>query len=111
MDGEGHTQRVAEFIDASGHDFTLVSLREVGEILAELGFADIELHDRRDWYLEEAMGELARLRGPLRDVFNQRWGEEATQDETEFWEVLVAALREGAMRPGHVRAVKPAVSI
>lgn len=110
-DGEGYTPRVTEFIDASGHDFTLVSLREVGEIVAGVGFADIELQDRHDWYLQEAMSELARLRGPLRAEFVDRWGEEATQDETEFWEVLVATLREGAMRPGHVRAVKPAISL
>jgi hypothetical protein len=34
-------------------------------------------------------------------------GQEATQDETEFWEVLVATLGAGALRPGHIRAVRP----
>ena len=40
----------------------------------------------------------------LKDRLQER--EEATQDEITFWEVLVAALEQGAIRPGHTRAVK-----
>jgi phosphoethanolamine N-methyltransferase len=105
-DGDALTPMVEEFITASGHDFTLVSLRELGRILEKVGFADIELEDRRDWYLKEATGELEKLRGPLNAQFLELWGEEATQDEITFWEVLVAALEQGAIRPGHTRAVK-----
>lgn len=36
-DGESLTPSVDEFIDASGHDFTMVSLREIGEIVEKLG--------------------------------------------------------------------------
>lgn len=106
-DGEAFTPLVNDFIEASGHDFTMVSLREIGEIVQRLGFEEIELSDRQAWYLNEATAELDKLRGPLRDKFLQLWGEEATQDETTFWEVLVAALNEGAIRPGHIRALKP----
>ena len=107
-EGEAVAPLVREFITASGHDFTLVSLREMGEIVEKLGFVEIDLADRQAWYLEEATAELGKLRGPLKAKFLELWGEEATQDETEFWEVLVAALGEGAIRPGHIRAVKPA---
>ena len=107
-DGDAMTPMVEEFITASGHDFTLVSLRELGGIVAEVGFVEIELEDRRDWYLEEATGELEKLQGPLNAKFLELWGEEATQDEITLWEVLVAALEKGAIRPGHIRAVKSA---
>ena len=105
-DGDALTPMVEEFITASGHDFTLVSLRELGKILEKVGFVEIELEDRRGWYLKEATGELEKLRGPLNAQFLELWGGEATQDEITFWEVLVAALEQGAIRPGHTRAVK-----
>jgi ubiquinone/menaquinone biosynthesis C-methylase UbiE len=106
-DGENVAQRVQEFIAASGHDFTLLSLREIGNIVENLGFIEIELVDRQSWYLKEAISELEKLHGPLKQVFIERWGEKALADEIGFWEVLVAALEEGAMRPGHIRAMKP----
>ena len=107
-DGEALTPFVERFVEASGHDFTLVSLQEMGAIVEGLGFADIDLEDRQAWYLQEATAELEKLRGPLKPQFLERWGEEATQDEIAFWEVLVAALEQGAIRPGHIRALKPA---
>lgn len=108
-EGEALTPFVQRFIDASGHDFTLVSLQETGVIVEVLGFVDVDLEDRRAWYLKEATAELERLRGPLKPQFLERWGEEATLDEIAFWEVLVAALEQGAVRPGHIRALKPVV--
>ena len=107
-DGEAVTPRVQEFIAASGHDFTLLSLSEIGKIVKKLGFVEVDLVDRNTWYLKEATAELERLRGPLKPQFLERWGEKALHDEAAFWEVLVVALGEGAMRPGHIRAMKPA---
>jgi SAM-dependent methyltransferase len=107
-DGEAVTPRVQDFIAASGHNFTLLSLREIGLIIEKLGFVEIDLVDRQVWYLAEATAELGKLRSLLKPLFLERWGEKALEDETAFWEVLVAALEEGAMRPGHIRAKKPA---
>ncbi len=106
-EGEKVGPRVRDFVDASGHDFTMLTLREIGAIVETLGFVDIELVDRQAWYLGEARGELAKLRGVWGPEFVARWGEKALADEIDFWEVLVAALEEGAMRPGHIRARKP----
>ncbi len=106
-EGDSVTPLVQDFIAASGHDFTLVTLQDIGKIVEKLGFVDIELEDRQAWYLKEATGELEKLRGPLKRQFLERWGEKPTEDEIAFWEVLVAALREGAVRPGHIRATKP----
>ena len=106
-EGDSVTPLVQDFIAASGHDFTLVSLQDIGEIVEKLGFVEIDLEDRQAWYLEEATAELEKLRGPLKHQFLERWGEKSAEDEIAFWEVLVAALRQGAMRPGHIRATKP----
>lgn len=108
--GQTITQTALDFIAASSHDFTLVSLHETGAILKQLGFAALELEDRHAWYLDEARAELDRLRGPLQPEFLRRWGAKATEEEIAFWVLLVKALEEGVLRPGHVRAMKPAAA-
>jgi hypothetical protein len=79
----------------------------MGKIVSSLGFSEIELEDRQAWYAAVAAEELARLRGPLGIEMAERWGTEAAQSEIEFWEVLVRALNQGALRPGHIRAARP----
>jgi len=106
-DGDAVTLQVAAFVEAAGLGFAMVSLRDVGAIIERVGFDDMELEDRRSWYLEEATAELERLRGDMRPEFVERWGEDAAQAEIEFWEVLGASLTTGALCPGHARARKP----
>jgi len=96
-----------EFVEASGHGFTMVSLGYMSRLVSSLGFSEVELDDRQAWYAVVATEELARLRGPLGIEIVNRWGREAAQSEIAFWEVLVKALDAGALRPGHVRAIKP----
>jgi len=96
-----------ELVVAAG-DFKMVSLHEIDEIIQSLGFVEIELRDRNAWYLEEATGELQRLHGHLGSKFVELWGEDATNGEIEFWEILVKALKDGSLRPSHIRARKPA---
>jgi len=98
---------VREFVAASGHNFTMVSLSYMGRLVSSLGFSEVELDDRQAWYAAVATEELARLRGPLGIEIAKRWGDEAAQSDIGFWEVLVKALIEGALRPGHVRGMKP----
>ena len=110
-DGDAVTPQVDSFVEAAGHGFAMVSLRDVEAIIDRAGFDDIELQDRRSWYLGEATAELERLRGEMRPEFVERWGEDAAQAEIDFWEVLVASLSTGALSPGHVRARKPVSSV
>jgi phosphoethanolamine N-methyltransferase len=105
-DDDALTPQVEAFVEAAGHSFALVSLRELGVILERVGFDEIELEDRRAWYAGEAETELERLRGAMGSEFVERWGDEAMRAELEFWEVLVACLATGALSPGHVRARK-----
>jgi len=97
-EGDEFDSTVERFAEVSGHDFTLVSLREIGKILERLGFEEIELTDRQAWYSSEATAELEKMRGPLHAQLH---------DQIEFWEIMVDALNEGAIMPGHIRAKKP----
>jgi phosphoethanolamine N-methyltransferase len=108
-DGASLDALVQEFVTASGHNFTMVSLSDMGKLVSSLGFSEVELDDRQAWYAAVAAEELAQLRGPLGTEMVERWGNEATQSEIEFWEVLVKALEGGALRPGHIRAAKPGI--
>ena len=100
--------QVAAFVEFTGNEFTMVSLQQVGEIVARAGFVDVETEDRRAWYLGEATGELERLRGDVGAQLVERWGEQAALAEIEFWELLLECLASGALSPGHVRARAPA---
>ena len=108
LTGEGHTNGPLRdrFLELAGHDFHLVSLADIGALTMAAGLAEVELVDRRDWYLAEATAERDRLRGDLGKAFANRWGAEAHRDELAFWETLVEAVAAGVVRPGHIRARK-----
>jgi ubiquinone/menaquinone biosynthesis C-methylase UbiE len=98
---------VETWVEGTGNEFTMVSLRDLSEIAQAAGFVDIETRDRRDWYLEVARQELSALRGELGRDMTVRWGEDDTEGKLQFWELLVSSLECGAMRPGHIRARRP----
>jgi SAM-dependent methyltransferase len=105
-DGRDHGPLRDRFLELAGHDFHLISLAETGKIAEAAGFSDVELADRRDWYLVEATGERDRLRGDMGKAFEEQWGADAYRDELNFWETLVEAVAAGVVRPGHIRARK-----
>ena len=54
-EGDDLDQQVQEFVMAAEHDFRMCSLQEMGQLAQDTrGLTDVELQDRRDWYLEEA---------------------------------------------------------
>lgn len=105
-DGLRNDVLMARFLSLAGHDFHLVSLNDIAAIARDAGFVDIEMADRKDWYLIEAIAERDRLRGDLGHAFADRYGPDAWQDELAFWELLVEAVGEGVVRPGHLLARK-----
>jgi SAM-dependent methyltransferase len=102
---------VADFVTSAGgeDEFFLQTLAELGESVRAAGFVDIELVDRCEWYHVQAQQELAALVGPLREPFIERLGEDSYHANVEFWNVLVEVTRQGVLRPGHARALKPRV--
>lgn len=105
--GAQHDAPLARAFDLTVHDFHPHDLQQIATWVAEVGFTGIETQDRNAWYLAEASEEMARLHGDLGAEFTRRYGQEALDEEIEFWEALIDALRLGALRPGHIRARKP----
>lgn len=106
--GDVDPARVADFHEVSEGQFTLISLHDLAALVAELGFVEVETDDRRDWYLAEATAELQRLREDEHEAFVDRFGAEEINGLIEFWEGLVVAVESGVLRPGHIRARRPA---
>ena len=101
-DGHDRGPLMDQFLQATGHDFQMISLERAGALARAAGFADVTLVDRRDWYLVEATAERDHLRGALGKAFANRWGTEAISDEMTFYDALVDALTDGVVRPGHI---------
>ncbi|HEX2783564.1 MAG TPA: methyltransferase domain-containing protein [Ilumatobacteraceae bacterium] len=98
---------VDTFVADSGEKFYMQTLAQLGAVVSSIGFVDVEVEDRCEWYANEAQNELARLRGPLRDHFLARFDQAFYDATVRFWERAVASTQRGVLRPGHVRARKP----
>jgi phosphoethanolamine N-methyltransferase len=97
-----------EFFRLEGIAYNMVTLEESAAALAAAGFVDVEIRDRHGWYLELAQKELAALEGPLNSVVVSRIGEERARHFVEDWRQLVVVVKRGELRPGHLKAAKPA---
>jgi phosphoethanolamine N-methyltransferase len=106
-EGDDLDPLVDTFIAASGEDFYMQTLAQLRSLLSSVGFDDVEVEDRRDWYATEAQNELTRLRGPLRERFLARFDQDMYDATLRFWETAVESTQRGVLRPGHVRARKP----
>ena len=106
-EGEHLDPLVESFVHETGDEFFLQSLGELADLVAEIGFTEVEVTDRGDWYAEQTRAELDQLRGPLRDRFLDRFDQDFYDSTVWFWERALAATQASVLRPGHVRARKP----
>ena len=92
---------------APGHYF-LATLEITARMAESLGFVEVETRDRNDWYVHMSRREVAEITGPKRARVVELFGE----DEAQAWTTRVtkkaAAVEKGDLRPGHLRARKPA---
>jgi SAM-dependent methyltransferase len=76
--------------------------------LRAAGFVDVEIRDRHDWYLALARRELEAMRGVLNALIVSRIGTQRAQHFIDNWRQLALVLERGELRPGHLKATKPA---
>ncbi|HLY58501.1 MAG TPA: methyltransferase domain-containing protein [Stellaceae bacterium] len=103
-----YSAAMLEFFRLEGITYNMASLGESAEALRAVGFREVEVRDRHDWYLGLARQELAQLQGALFPVMVERLGADKTRHFVENWRQLVVVLELGELRPGHMKAVKPA---
>jgi ubiquinone/menaquinone biosynthesis C-methylase UbiE len=103
-----YSPEMMEFFRLEGIAYNMATLAESAEGLRATGFEAVEIRDRHDWYLDLAQRELEAMEGTLNPVIVHRIGPERARHFIDNWRQLVIVLKRGELRPGHLRAVKPA---
>ena len=104
-----YSPEMMEFFRLEGIAYNMATLAESAAALRAAGFHAVEIRDRHDWYLNLARRELEAMQGPLNPVIVQRIGAGRARHFIDNWRQLVVVLTRGELRPGHLKAVKPAL--
>ena len=103
-----YSPEMIEFFRLEGIAYNMVSLDESADALRAAGFVDVEIRDRHDWYLALARRELEAMRGVLNAIIVSRIGTQRAQHFVDNWRQLALVLERGELRPGHLKAARPA---
>jgi SAM-dependent methyltransferase len=103
-----YSPEMMEFFRLEGIAYNMTTLEESAAALRAAGFVDVEIRDRHPWYLTLAQRELEAMEGPLKPIIAGRIGAERAQHFIDDWRQLVVVVKRGELRPGHLKAVKPA---
>jgi SAM-dependent methyltransferase len=103
-----YSPEMMEFFRLEGIAYNMASLDESAAALRAAGFRDVQIRDRHAWYLPLARRELESMEGALGPLIVGRIGEERARYFVDDWRQMVLVLERGELRPGHLKAVKPA---
>jgi phosphoethanolamine N-methyltransferase len=107
---EPYTEEMRAWATTGEETYEMDTLASAGALVAQAGFEAVELDDRNDWFRALAREEYERLAGPLFPVYVERFGEAQANTSVENARVRLLLADQGQLRPGHVRARKPAAS-
>ena len=102
------TPAMREWLDVVGLTLRLESIEASAALVAACGFADVEWRDRNTWYAKVVEDELATLTGDSYPHLVERLGPEAAAQRLESTSKKKVIVDGGELRPGHLRARKPA---
>lgn len=103
-----YSAEMLEFFRLEGIAYNMATLAQSAQGLLAAGFGAVEIRDRHDWYLELAQRELAAMEGTLNAEIVNRIGAQRARHFIDNWRQLVIVLRRGELRPGYMKAAKPA---
>ena len=102
------TPAMREWLDVVGLTFRLASIEASAALVEGCGFTDIEWRDRNAWYAGVVEDELGTLSGDNYPRLVDRLGPEAAAQRLESTSKKKVVVDGGELRPGHLRARKPA---
>ena len=106
--GLAPTPAMREWLDAVGLTFTLESIEASARLVEACGFTEVQWRDRNAWYAKAVAEEIATLSGENYLRLVERLGAEAAAQRLESSRRKRAVVDGGELRPGHLRARKPA---
>lgn len=98
----------ARFMKLSQHEFTMAAAAETQATMTAAGFTNVSARDRSHWYAELSRHEITQIEGPLRRQIIDAAGEEIYSAWVEVRRANLASVAVGALRPTHLRGIKPA---
>jgi phosphoethanolamine N-methyltransferase len=106
--GGGYSAEMLEFFRLEGIAYNMATLAESAATLRTTGFESVEIRDRHEWYSDLAERELQAMEGRLNPIIVRRIGAQRARHFIDNWRQLVVVLKRGELRPGHLKAAKPA---
>lgn len=104
---EPFTEIMKEWMAQAGVHLEFVTLDETATLLRAIGFVDIAIDDRNEWYRGYSKREAERMAGDDRHHFDKLLGREETDSWINGTNLKHQAVAQGQLRPGHLRARKP----
>jgi phosphoethanolamine N-methyltransferase len=99
---------MTEYLEAEGLGFGIGSAARYESAMARAGFGDVRVIDRNEWYRPVVHREYEAIAGRLYDDLVAQVGQPFVDHEVEVWRTLTVVVDSGELRPGHLRARKPA---
>jgi SAM-dependent methyltransferase len=105
-----YSPEMIEYFRLEGITYNMATLDESAALVRAAGFIDVEMRDRHAWYRELAHLELAAMQGSLQALIVERIGAPRAAHFIANWRQLALVLDRGELRPGHLKATKPAAA-
>lgn len=107
-----HLPKTAEFenwLVVVGLTFDMGTVEQAAELIQDIGFADVEFEDRNSWYAQNILEEMATIQdgdnfAKLEAHLGKVWAKQRLDSSSLKKQVV----DQGLLRPGHIRATKPA---
>ncbi len=106
-DSAPFTAEMKQWIKEVGVTLEMTTLDETANQLRRIGFVDVLIEDRNEWYQEYSKREAERMAGEGRHRFEQLLGNGETDDWIKATKLKSDVVAQGQLRPGHLRARKP----
>ena len=102
------TAAMREWLDVGGLTFRIESIETSAALVETCGFTGVEWRDRNAWYAGAVRNELATLAGDNYPRLVAHLGPQAAARRLESTSKKKVVVDGGELRPGHLRARKPA---
>jgi phosphoethanolamine N-methyltransferase len=102
-----HSKDMLYFFEMDGLTYAMETPERHAEILQQVGFVDIVLDERSDWYRRESRREYELLKGDLNGRLVELLGQENADHFVEDWRATVVVCEKGELRQVYFRARKP----
>lgn len=102
-----YSREMRAWLEGASGAYFMVTIEAAAAALARAGFVDVDARDRIAWYREFSRREVAALEGPKRARLVELLGAAEAEAQLERARCRAAAVAQGHLRPGHLRARKP----